>query len=680
MGEMGAAAGMAHLPAGRMVGHYRIESWIGEGAMGVVYRARDTRLGRTVAIKVLRPESVAHPERRKRFVQEARAASALNHPNIITIYDIHSEDGLDFIAMEFVDGKTLSNMIGRKGLGWQETLKYTTQMADALATAHTGGLVHRDLKPANVMVTAQGLVKVLDFGLAKLLEPAAAEAPTVDQLSPTDTGLGVEGPRTEEGTIVGTVSYMSPEQAEGRPLDARSDIFSFGSVLYEMLTGRWAFQGATRLAILSAILREDPPPLSAGALEAPPELDRILARCLRKDPDRRFQHMADVKVALQELKEESESDRLAIRRGAATRPQRRRRWMVAAAGALLIVVLAVVAWLVRPQWFLSPGVPAEKRLAVLYFENVGRDPANQPFCDGLAESLASSLTQLEQFHRSLQVVPISEVRREGAASAREARQSFGVSLVVTGSVQRAGNEVRLTANLVDARTLRQLRSFTDRTAAEELSSLQDRVVRGVAAMLELELGPQARQALSAGGTTVPGAYEFYLQGRGYLQRHDRPENLESAVALFGQALQKDPSYALAYAGLGETYWHKHRLTREPQWVEQARRNCDQAVKIDARLAPVRVTLGMIYRGTGKYPEAVEELQAALQLDPVNADAWRELAAPTRPWGAWRRPNRPCRRPSSCGPAIGPLTASWAASTTAAPAMPRPRGSSGRSST
>ncbi len=627
-----------------MLSHYRIESWLGEGAMGVVYLARDTHLDRSVAIKVLRPESTLHPERRKRFVQEAKAASALNHPNIITIYDISAArlDGdadaalMDFIAMEYIEGDTLAHMVGRQGLAWGEALKYAIQMADALAAAHNAGLVHRDLKPANIMVTGPasahpGLVKILDFGLAKLLETADAFSSEADAASPTETVDVERGPRTERGTIIGTVAYMSPEQAEGKPVDARSDIFSYGSVLYEMLTGKWAFQGESKLAILSAILHAEPQPITTLIEGLPPEIEQIIGRCLRKDPERRFQHMGDVKVALAELRETSDSGRMTLTavapRAAAEKPRRLgSKVAVTAVAAILAVAGAWLTWSRAAGWLRLGSVPAEKQLAVLPFENIGGDPANQAFCDGLGETLASTLTQLEQFQTALRVIPTREVRREKLTGVRQARQAFGVSLVVTGSVQRAGGEVRLTANLVDARTLGQLRSQTIKVPIEELSSLQDRTVREVVNMLELELGPQARLTVNAGGTTVPGAYDFYVQGRGYLQYYDRPENLESAIELFQRALEKDPQYALAHAALGEAYWQKYRLVGHPHWVDLAHKSCGQAVKLNERLAPAHITLGALYRGAGQHEKAVAELHAALRSDQLNSDAHRELAA------------------------------------------------------
>jgi serine/threonine protein kinase len=291
---------------GQALGHYRIEAKLGEGGMGVVYQAFDTHLDRPVAIKILRADATTSPERQRRFVQEAKAASALNHPNIIHIYDISSSGGTDFIAMEFVAGKTLHQLIAKNDLPLRDTLKYSIQIADALARAHSAGIVHRDLKPANIIIDEDGRVKLLDFGLAKLTEK------TLDSEAAAATVTAADAPLTEEGSIVGTVAYMSPEQAEGTKVDARSDIFSFGSVLYEMVTGRRPFEGATKMSTISAILQKEPPPPGGLAPNLPPELEKIILRCLRKDRDRRTQHIDDVKLALEELRDDSASGKQSL--------------------------------------------------------------------------------------------------------------------------------------------------------------------------------------------------------------------------------------------------------------------------------------------------------------------------------------------------------------------------------
>jgi serine/threonine protein kinase len=341
---------------GKSLGHYKILDCIGAGGMGKVYRARDTHLDRSVAIKVLHSEAVADLDRKRRFVQEAKSASALNHPGIVTIHDISQSEGVDFIAMEYITGKTLNQLIRRKGLPIGESLKYAVQIADALAAAHAAGIVHRDLKPANIIVTEKGLVKVLDFGLAKLTEPVPGDnSGTTQTLEPV----------TEEGTIIGTVAYMSPEQAEGKKVDARSDIFSFGSLLYEMIAGRRAFQGDSTVSTLSAILNKEPAALNA---DIPYDLEKIVTRCLRKDPERRFQHMGDVKVALEELKEDLESGKLTRDLPA---PARVHRWILLA-GAALIVLLAASA-----LWYWIPRSERESSFAHASFTQLTNQPGEE---------------------------------------------------------------------------------------------------------------------------------------------------------------------------------------------------------------------------------------------------------------------------------------------------------------
>jgi len=345
---------------GQTLLHYRITEKIGEGGMGAVYKAVDTHLDRPVAIKVLPPDKVADPERKQRFVLEAKAASALRHPNIVVIHDIAADRGRDFMVMEFVEGKSLDLLIGHRGLKLSEALGYAVQIADGLAKAHAAGIVHRDLKPTNVMVTDDGLVKILDFGLAKLTEdmPGAAAGPTMT----LDAG---SKPRTEEGYILGTAAYMSPEQAEGKKVDARSDIFSFGTVLYEMLTGRRAFDHESRIKTLAAVLNEEPKPATAVNPSVPAEAERVLSRCLRKDPQRRWQTMSDLKVALQDLKEDSESGKL---QAAAITPGRGKRQTALLAVPLVLLVIAAAAILLKLFVFTSKAPAGFEAATPLTFD------------------------------------------------------------------------------------------------------------------------------------------------------------------------------------------------------------------------------------------------------------------------------------------------------------------------
>ena len=333
---------------GRRLLHYEVLEKLGEGGMGAVYKARDTHLDRFVALKVLPPEAVAHPERKRRFVQEAKAASALNHPNIVHIYDICSDGDVDFIAMEYVAGHTLEALIGRRGLPVSDALRYAIPIVEALGKAHAAGIIHRDLKPGNVMVNRDGVVKLLDFGLAKLTDHRKLDPEGLTETMPAAS------PRTDEGTLLGTVAYMSPEQAEGKPVDSRTDIFSFGVMLYEMVTGRRAFHGKSKLSTLTSILHQEPTPPSQVAEGIPVDLEKTIARCLRKSADRRFQGMADLRIALLDLKEESDSGR------AMAPPATRGRFPVPAVAAALGVAVAIMAavawWVLRSKG--PPQMPA----------------------------------------------------------------------------------------------------------------------------------------------------------------------------------------------------------------------------------------------------------------------------------------------------------------------------------
>jgi serine/threonine protein kinase len=354
------------------ISHYRVLEKLGEGGMGVVYRALDLRLDRQVALKVIGGETMANPDRKNRFVQEARAASALNHPNIVTIYEIDSADVegkmVDFIAMEYVRGRTLQNLIPRKKLKPSDVLKYAVQIADALGAAHAAGIVHRDVKPANLMVTDAGQVKILDFGLAKLTERFGSE----HEKALTETLAGEAGPTTEEGKVFGTVAYMSPEQAEGHRLDARSDIFSFGSVLYEMATGQKAFQGASKISTLASVIHQEPTPPREIAGQVSPELERIILICLRKDKTRRFQHMQDLRVLLQQLKDEFDAGKLPlIAPVSAPATARSLRWIVP--GLALALAAGAAYWLLRPA---PDGSPVLDRLT--WDDGLTADPSLSP--------------------------------------------------------------------------------------------------------------------------------------------------------------------------------------------------------------------------------------------------------------------------------------------------------------
>jgi len=603
---------------GRTISHYEILEELGRGGMGVVYCARDQKLDRLVALKVLPAEHVADEHRLRRFIREAQAASALNHPNIVTIYEIANAEGVEFIAMEFVRGATLRELIPPGGMTLADALNYANQIASGLAAAHDSGIVHRDIKPANIMITKSGHVKLLDFGLAQIEQPSIGESAPTGSLRPAHL--------TKPGAIIGTAAYMSPEQAQGQVTDQRSDVFCFGIVLYQMLTGALPFQANSEIALMYQIVHTATPSAANVRRDLPTALDRVLNTALQKDPALRYPSMDGVLSDLREVSQGMDTGTMVMEPSVARRLAPRKRWPPAAALAALAIVLLLAAgallWKFAPNLFTR--VPAEKKIAVLPFRNVGDAKENEAFRDGLTEALTSELTELSQFHGTLWVVPATEVRRGGFASAKDAQGALGVNLVITGSIQRDASHVHLTANLVDANTLRQLRSREITRPAGEVAYLQDAVVQEVAAMLELELGSRERQVLAAGETSASGAYDFYLQARGHLQRRGK-DDIDQAIAMFERAIALDPKYALAYAGLGEAYWLKYRITRDTQWTAPAQKNCKIALALNDQLAPVYVTLGIIDEGAGEHEEAVKAFRRALELDPINASAHAELA-------------------------------------------------------
>ena len=597
---------------GRAISHYKILDKLGEGGMGVVYKAEDTKLKRTVALKFLLFELTRDEKAKKRFIREAQAASSLDHNNICTIYEIdESENGQLFIAMAYYEGETLKDKIAHGPLELEEAIKIAGQVTEGLSKAHQRDIVHRDIKPANIIVTTDGVVKIVDFGLAKL-----AGQPHL----------------TTASMIMGTANYMSPEQVQGSKVDHPADIWSLGVVLYEMVTGRVPFRGDYEQGLVYSILNENPEPITEANSSIPLEFEKIVNRCLLKDAKERYQNAADLQADLKHVKRNMSSEKTAVHNATTAAwypfPQLLRKIAAPLGGVILILLLLLSLPSARQtvkKWLGFEAIPAEKHLAVLPFTNVGGDPSNQAFCDGLVETLTSKLTQLEQFQGSLWVVPASEVRRQRIESPSEARRAFGVNLVVSGSVQRIGDRFHLTLNLVDAKTVRQLNSSVISHQMTNISVLQHETVIKMAEMLNLELHTQTRRLLTAGGTSVPGAYEFYLQGRGYLQRFEKVENLDTAIDLFNRAIEQDSVYALAYAGLGEAHWRKYEASKDVQWVKHAISYCDRALKLSDPMSPVHVTLGLIHHGTGHSEEALQDFQQALELDPANTDAYREMA-------------------------------------------------------
>ncbi len=609
-------------------GRYRLAERLGTGGMGDVYRAVDLRLGREVAIKFLAGRLAVDPQRLARFEQEARTASALNHPNIVTVHEIGHLDGRHFIVMELVAGVTLRQMLRQGRLPIRTCLRLGAQLADGLAKAHAAGIVHRDVKPENLMVTQDQRLKILDFGLAKptaaVRSDPDADTASIDVTPLSDSSASPPGsPETEPGVILGTVGYMSPEQARGQRVDFRSDQFSCGAILYEMACGVRAFQAESSPQTLARIIESEPRPLVEINSGVPRPYVRVVERCLAKSPTQRFASTRDL---AQELRRQEDSlDDPAhdvVTEPLSPLPPRRR--PTALALAALVALLLVLGGLLAGRAPRPPAAPTQKQLAVLPFVAPAQDTESQALSDGVVETLTSKLTQLQRFHGDLWVVPASEVRQAEVTSASAARRTFGVSLVLTGSIQRVGERLRVTANLVDAGTLRQLRASSLDQGDSDLLGLQDGLVTEVAEMLDLEIGEDARQSLSAGSTAIAAAYELYVRGRGFLQRYEQPESLDRAISSFQAALQRDPGYALAYAGLGEAYWRKFELEHDPAAAELAQKSCQRAVELNDMLAPVHVTLGVIHREMGRHQEALSALQRALALDPASAEAYQEL--------------------------------------------------------
>jgi serine/threonine protein kinase len=628
---------------GRTISHYEITEKLGEGGMGVVYKARDSRLKRFVALKVLPPEKVTDPQRKQRFVWEARSASALNHPNIVTVYDIDESDGVDFIAMEYVEGRTLGELIGRTGLKLNEALKYAIQIADALATAHAAGIVHRDLKPGNVMVTAEDRVKVLDFGLAKLTETAP--------VSPGDSTL-TEKPLTEVGLIVGTPSYMSPEQAEGKKLDARSDIFSFGSVLYEMLTGRRAFRQDSTALILAAILHLEPPPLPA---EMPQELERVVARCLRKYPAQRYQHMDDLKVALEELKEESDSGKLTAAQVPA-RPRRRRLLRPALAAAALLVLAAgsVFLW----QRVHTKPLTDKDVLVLADFTNTTGDSV---FDDTLKLGLSVQLEQSpflklvseRTVNDTLKLMGHPAGDRLTPEVTREVCQRTSSKAMLAGSIVGLGSQYVIGLKAVNCDTGDVLAEAQEQAAGKEavLKALDAAAVR-LRSKLGESLSSVEKYATPLREATTPSLEALKAYSLGLKTENTKEET--AALPFYKRAVDLDPNFAMAYAAIGGTYFNLNEgergaeytrkaydlrekvSERERFWIEgdyyaMATGELEKGAQTDElwqqtypRDASAYLDLGVVSAYLGNWEKALEEFREALRRAPNTGDNYINL--------------------------------------------------------
>ena len=614
---------------GDSISHYRILSEIGKGGMGVVYKAEDTRLHRTVALKFLTPDQQAalgeDAEQRQRFLREARIAARLSHPNICPIHEVDEVDGTLFFAMAYIEGQTLSQLIKSSILlPESQILDLAIQIANGLEEARRQNVVHRDIKSSNIIVTPQGHAYILDFGLA---------------LSEGTSRL------TVSGQVYGTPGYMSPEQARGQDIDHRSDVWALGVVLYEMLTGRRPFGSASHLQTLYAIVNEDPAPIEQLRPDLPAAYSQIVNKALAKNPEQRWQTAGEMADALRQVREtgrvttsrsspeyneaEEATTTLRVGNNGGLLAAKRRPWLAWGGGA--VAILAVVLGSLFYWRSVAGGRNREKHVAVLPFDVIGNDANLRATTDGLVETLTSRLTGMEDLPGKIFIVPASEIRARKITSAEEARRIYGANLVITGSAQSADkSSLQLIMNLVDTETMRQTGSRTLQLNLGNPIAIRDTAFGSLIRLLEVQLSPGRNMALDGGRsgpseTANPDAYGEYLRGRGYLARFDVTGNIEGAITSMESALRLDPDYTLARVSLAEAYWRKALQSSDKQWAARAIAEAEKAVQMTPDLAAARSRLGDIYSQNGRAEDAIRELQAALRLDPGNVEAHRALA-------------------------------------------------------
>src|SRR5579862_4828024 len=594
---------------GRTISHYRIEESLGAGGMGVVYRAFDERLNRDVALKVLPPETSSSDAHRKQLRREALALSKLSHRHIAHIYDFDTVDGTAFLVMEYIRGRTLAAKIAAGPLSQHEARTIGLQIASALADASDAGIVHRDLKPSNIMLSAKdGDVKVLDFGLARLFG--------VSELDLT---------RSSDDLVdtAGTLPYMSPEQIRGEQPDPRSDIYSLGAILYEATSGQRPFTSTNAATLISHILTKTPAKLRELNPEVSANFENVVLRCLSKDPDRRYQRASELTAALESIDASVPS----IARSSATAhaqiPISRKLYKLAAAVALLIILAGGLLLWKRHHKAATLAASPPSELAILPLD-IDPQSDTAAFGNGLVETLTSRLTQLTSNH-PLQVVPQSELRAYRVTNLEEAKQQFGATLGLQLTIERSGDLVRVNYALIDAIQHRQLRGEAITRPASDPFGLEDQVSEKVVEALNIELNPAEQAKLTDHGTSQPRAFDYYLQGRGYLQDFEKFENIDSAVTEFQHALDQDANYSLAYAGLGEAFYRKYQFSKDSTWVSKAKDACQHSVSLKSDQPEGHNCLGLLDLGTGAYEQAISEYQRSVSIQATDDAAYRGMA-------------------------------------------------------